>query len=126
MQDREGGKDGPNNKGSFKVKCKGKNNEPGFDGFEKTVSHSQSLSSNILKNRLQREAKIHVLQITYGNRLKITKLLLRFFVKISKNSKVLLSGSSKTLNSMLYRLSVNRVLKILREFSHRRLLSNRS
>lgn len=63
-----------------------------------------------------REAKTHVLQITYGNRLKITKLLLRFFVKILKNFKVLLSGSSKTLNSILYRLSVNRVLKILREF----------
>lgn len=36
------------------------------------------------------------------------------FIKDIKNFKVLLSGSSKTLNSMLYRLSVNRVLKILK------------
>ena len=107
MQDREGGKDEPKNKGSFKVNVKEKNNEPGFDGFEKFVSHFQSLSSNILKNWPQREDKTQVLQITHGIRLKITKLLLWFFVKISNNLKVLLNGSSKTLNSMLYRLSVN-------------------
>lgn len=109
MQDREGGKDDPNNKGSFKVKCKGKKiMSQDLMGLKKIVSHSQSLLSNILKNWLQREDKTQVLQITYGIRFKITKWLLRFFVKISKNFKVFLNGTSKTLNSMLYRLSVNR------------------